>query len=183
MITIAGVQPTSRELRPVTRGWGGLHWWAGFPLFIPFIGLCALALVSSAYMPDNSGFARVVIAILFGTFGTWLLSQWALHRATFRAMRSAPGGGGLSDWTLTEEEAVFTSALSTARLDWAAVKAVLEEKDRFILLVTPTNNPVLPKRQLSEAQTSAVRSLVEDLVSSGRLGRGVDSPAPASDKA
>lgn len=183
MIEIPQVQPVARELRPVTRGWGGLHVWAGFPLFIPFIGLCALALVASAYMQDNAEFALVVIAILFGTFGAWLLSQWALHRATFRAMRSATGGGGIIDWTLTEEAVVFTTPVSTSRLDWAGVRSVREEKDRFVLLVTPTNNPVLPKRQLSQEQADAVRSLVAAVVSSGRLGRGVDSPAPASDKA
>lgn len=172
MIKIDGVQPSSRELRPVTGGWGGVHLWAGFPLFIPFIGLCALALVASAYVRDNSQFAQVVIAILFGTFGTWLLSQWALHRATFRAMRSAPGGGGIIDWTLTEEAVVFTTPVSTSRLDWAGVKSVREEKDRFILLVTPTNNPVLPKRQLSEAQARDVAALFAAVRASGRLGRG-----------
>lgn len=173
MIRIVGVQPASRELRPITGGWGGVHLWAGFPLFIPFIGLCALALVASAYVRDNSQFAQVVIAILFGTFGTWLLSQWALHRATFRAMRSAPGGGGLSDWTLTEEGVAFTTPLTSSSLDWAAVKTVREEKDRFILLVTPSNNPVLPKRQLSEEQMRDVIALFAAVRASGRLGRGL----------
>jgi hypothetical protein len=58
--------------------------------------------------------------------------------------------------------------------DWRAIKTVIEEADRFLFLVTPGNNPVLPKRNLSSDQVEALRALIQRVEASGRLGAGVD---------
>jgi len=54
------------------------------------------------------------------------------------------------------------------------VKAFQEEKDRFLFLVTPAYNPVLPTRLLTDEQKQALRALVADVRARGVLGAGVD---------
>ena len=67
------------------------------------------------------------------------------------------------------------------RIDWRGVKSFVEEKDRFLFLITPALNLVLPKRLLSPEQSTELRALIAEVTVSGRLGTGVDSPPPSSD--
>ena len=49
-----------------------------------------------------------------------------------------------------------------------------DEKDRFLFLVSPAYNPVLPKRLLDEQQLSDLRELISEIRAGGRLGAGLD---------
>ena len=92
--------------------------------------------------------------------------------------------GGLPwRWRINGTGLRFDSGLQSNRLDWRGVKQVRDEKDRFVFLVSPAYNPVLPKRLLNDRQMETLRALIADLRASGRLGGGVDYPPPASDKA
>nr|WP_255500214.1 YcxB family protein [Brevundimonas sp. P7753] len=86
-------------------------------------------------------------------------------------------------WSIDQQGLLFENGLQSNRLDWAGVKTVQEEADRFLFLVTPSNNPVLPKRLLDGDQMDRFRALVAEAKASGRLGGGVDYQAPSSDKA
>jgi len=174
MIEVSGVQPTARELRAVTRGWGDLHWWALASLLTPFVGLWSLALIAIAAAPADEALARTVGMVLLATVLAAFLSRWLLDRATLRAARSAPGGGMLSDWHIGPDGLDFGTEVSKAYVSWAGIKAVREERDRFVFLLGPHSSPVLPKRQMSEPQITALRDLVAEVVAHGRLGRGVD---------
>lgn len=174
MIEVRGVQPTAREVRPLQKGWGGVHWWACLPLLIPFVGLWALALVA-ANAPDADGsLLRATGIIVIATTVAWVAARYLHGMALLRAARSAPGGGMLSDWTIDGTGFAFGTPVSSSRIGWEGIKAVREEKDRFIFLMSPAANPVLPKRQLSEDQQVALRQLVADVTAANRLGRGVD---------
>jgi hypothetical protein len=69
---------------------------------------------------------------------------------------------------------VFSNGLQTNDVDWRAIMKVRDESDRFVFLVTPAYNPVLPKRLLGEQQLADLRGLIAEVTASGRLGRGVD---------
>lgn len=80
----------------------------------------------------------------------------------------------LSDWTIDGTGLAFGTPVSSSRIGWEGIKAVREERDRFIFLMSPSANPVLPKRHLSEDQQVALRQMVADVTAANRLGRGVD---------
>ena len=174
MIEIKGVQPTVREMRPLTRGWGGLHWWACLPILAPFLGLWSLALFAFADPWATSALGTTAAAIVILTSVAWMVTRWLYARMTVRAARSAPGGGLLSDWVIDEQGVEFRTGVSSARVSWSGIKAVREERDRFLFLLSPASNPLLPKRLLAETQLAAIRQLVENVTASGHLGRGVD---------
>ena len=174
MIEVRGVQPTAREIRPLQKGWGGVHWWACLPLLIPFVGLWALALVA-ADAPDADGsLLRTTGIIVIATTVAWVAARYLHGMALLRATRSAPGGGSPCDWIVDGQGLEFRTGVSFARVDWAGIKGVREEKDRVVFLLTPASNPVLPKRQLTEPQLIALRQLVADVTAENRLGGGVD---------
>jgi len=174
MIVIENVKPTARELRPVTRGWGGLHWWGCVTVLVPIFGLSAVVLTVAgmAYWYDE--LCEVVGIICLVTAVTWVVSRLLVNRLTLNAARAAPGGGILSSWRIDDEGLNFRTPVSTAHVDWRGIKGVRDERDRFVFLLNPHNNPVLPKRLLAEGQAEALRALVAEVTASGRLGRGVD---------
>lgn len=182
MITVASVRAEADELRPITGGWGGLHWWATLCQAVPYVGLVILTLFASAHDPDDQAFANALVGILIGTFVLWVAARRWAFQAGIKAGRLAPAGSRATDWTLDGNGVGWSSAVSTSRLDWAVIKAVREEKDRFIILVSPNNNPVLPKRQMTDDQIAALKAIVADITASGRLGAGVDYVALPSDK-
>ena len=174
MIKIEAVQPNARELRPISKGWGAIHWWACLPIYILIVGLCVLVLTVAAMRAYDQALANAVVAIMFATVIAWLLSQSVARKAMAAAQRRAPSAALPCDWTFGEEGVGFVSALAASRYDWRAVVAVREEKDRFVLLISPAYNPVLPMRQLNADQIVALKALIADVTVSGRLGRGVD---------
>ena len=182
MIVIDDVQPTPREHRAITKGWGAIHW-ACIPYTYAFLaGLLVYGVVVSVIAGDVLPpllFSGVVVA-------SWLVWRGGLRlvqRASASATRSAPTGSLKWRWSIDQQGLLFENGLQSNRLDWAGVKTVQEEADRFLFLVTPSNNPVLPKRLLDGDQMDRFRALVAEAKASGRLGGGVDYQAPSSDKA
>lgn len=174
MIEVRGVQPTARELRPVTRGWGGLHWWHLLYRATPFLGLWSLAVLIAVEFFWDPWLMKVTALIVVATSVLWVGVALMVNRVTLKAARLAPGGGMVSDWTIDETGLAFGTPTASSRVSWEGIKAVREEKDRIVFLMTPGANPFLPKRQLSEEQQAALRRLVADVTAANRLGRGVD---------
>jgi hypothetical protein len=174
MIEITGVQPTPHEFRPITAGWGAAIHLACLLLTVAWpLGFMAYAVSVEAMVGDMlppfwmSGF-------LFGTLALWFTGRWAVRRAASGAVRKSPAGNLPWDWSIGPEGIAFANGLQASTIDWRAVRAVREESDRILFLVTPANNPVLPKRLLTPDQLADLRTLIADVTASGRLGRGVD---------
>jgi hypothetical protein len=171
MIEVEKVQPTARELRMVTRGWGALHWVAVLPVVAYPVGFIVFGLLALGETGD-----RFPPSLLFLAFATttivWVTANGLLHDAAVRAMRRSPTGREAWNWRIDADGFVFENGLQTNRLDWRGVMAVREEKDRFLFLVTPALNPVLPKRLLTPEQTADLRALIAEVTASGRLGAG-----------
>lgn len=176
MIEIENVEPTAREYRALTKGWGALHWAAVppmvvFPIGFLIFGLLALGGEARRFPPS----------LMFGAFAVtlviWLIAQRVLLEVTVRTLRSSPAGGRPWNWRIDAEGIVLDNRLQRAKFDWRGIKSVVEDKDRFLFLVTPNYNPVLPTRLLSEVQKTDLRALVAEVEASGRLGTGIE-PAP-----
>lgn len=174
MITIKGVTATPKELRPISRGWGRLHWWICVPMFVPCLGLLAMVLTLADMASWYEELCEAVGIIMVATGVLWLVAHLVVKRVTAKTTRATPLGGLPCDWHIDAEGLDFHTPISTTHVDWAAIKAVEEERDRFIFLLMPQNSPVLPKRLLAEGQAEALLALIAEAKASGRLGRGVD---------
>ena len=172
MIEIEAVQPNAHEFRAIKRGWGFLHWaltvpalvgWLGFTVF----GLVVLSLAGPIVPPE------ILPAALVTPYLIWRLSNWMVRKVAASAQRSSPTGGLPWNWRIDADGIVFDNGLQRNQIDWRGVKGVREEEDRFVFLVVPANNPILPTRLLTTNQQSELRSLIADLETTGRLGAGV----------
>ncbi len=176
MIEVENVQPTAREYRALRRGWGALHWVAVLPLatfqfgFLIF-GILALGPHEARYPP------LLLFVSFFVTWLVWMIANWMQLKVTVKALDDSPVGGLSWRWQIDAEGIIVSNALQTSTLDWRGVKAVVEEKDRFLFLVTPSSNPVLPTRLMTEAQRTELRALVAEVKASGRLGAGAQAAA------
>ena len=181
MIVIDKVKLSAPEMRPIQGGWGLIHWVACLPVCVPMLAILAFGLTVDSLARDGlsplltSGFLIVTLVL-------WRWSGVLVQRVCAREASRAPAGGLDWHWTIDPQGLVFDNGLQINRLDWRGVKAVREEKDRFIFLVSPANNPVLPLRLLNAGQLEALRSLITQITASGRLGGGVDYVALPSDK-
>lgn len=170
-IEIRNVCPTPREGRPFKSGWGAVHW-ACLPYTYAFlIGFLLYGIVVSVLAEDVLP-PFLLTGFVIGTWLFWWGAAWLVQLASARAGKKAPTGGLHWDWRIGSEEIVFTNGLQTNQCDWRAVKLVREEDDRFLFLVSPSYNPVLPKRLMDEAQVSELRALVDQVRAAGRLGAG-----------
>jgi len=172
VIRIEGVRPLPGELRSISGGWGALHWFACIPMFLPLLVL-PIVLVVIGDMDDASAVQARVLGVMFATVILWVLVQRMTPWVYSRAGKSAPTAGASYLWEISETGLEVGGALMASRIDWRAVKAVREEVDRFVFLLTPVNNPVLPKRQMTAGQITALKALIADVTASGRLGRGL----------
>lgn len=177
MIDIAAVVPTPQEMRAIRRGWGVIHWICMIPTYAFLAGFIAFGTVASFIVGD---------ALPDGLFSVFLVASWlvsALGSLWYRsvvakAQKSSPTGDLPWRWTVDESGFVFDNGLQRNQLHWRGIKSVTEERDRFIFLVTPMNNPVLPKRLLTEAETTELRALID---AARTEPPGVDSPPLPSD--
>jgi len=173
MIVVENVTPTAREMRPVQKGWGLIHWVVCLPTYIPILSLIIFGvtvnLLSGDFLPP-----MLVSGFLVGTGVLWWLSSRWIYSVTVAETRKAPVGGLQWRWTIDAQDIRIESPLQSSRLDWRGVKAIREERDRFVFLVLPQNNPVLPTRLLAPEQADALRALIAQVKADGRLGRGVD---------
>jgi hypothetical protein len=181
MIVIDKVKLLAPEMRPLKGGWGLIHWVACLPSCLPMLVILVFGVTVDGLAHDvlppllMSGFMIVTLVL-------WRWSGVLAQRVCAREARKAPVGGLDWHWTIDEQGFVFDNGLQTNRLDWRGVKTVREEKDRFVFLVSPANNPVLPVRLLEAGQLEALRGLITQITASGRLGGGVDYVARPSDK-
>ncbi|MBX9460789.1 MAG: YcxB family protein [Brevundimonas sp.] len=173
MIEIEAVQPTAREFRSISRGWGAIHW-VCIPYTYAFLfGFLIYGLVASSLAEDVLP-PLLFSGTLFVTWLVWFVSAWVVRKVSSREAAKAPTGSLPWKWSIGADGIVFANGLQTNKVDWRAIKTVREESDRFLFLVTPAYNPILPKRLLDEPQLAALRGLIADVTASGRLGRGVD---------
>jgi len=173
MIEIEAVQPTAREFRSIRKGWGLIHWVCLLPTYAFLLGFilfgCVTVFLAGDILPEG----------LFSAFlvGSWLVSLaggYVVKQVVARETRNAPAGNLPWRWRIDDHGLEFDNGLQINRVDWRAVRTFREEKDRFLFLVTPAYNPVLPLRLLDEEQRRTLRALVIDLRERGVLGAGVD---------
>ena len=170
IIDVQNVQPTPKELRAVSRGWGAMHW-VCIPYTYAFqIGFLIYGLAVSSFAEDAPRF--LFVGCLGGSWLLWQASAWMVRRVAAHETRKTPTGGLAWDWSISSEGLTFTNGLQTNRFDWRAVKSIREEGDRFLFLVVPAYTPVLPKRLLSEPQLSGLRTLIAQVIADGRIGGG-----------
>lgn len=170
-IDVQNVQPTPREMRQVAGGWGAMHWVCvpyTYAFLIGFLvyGLAVLSIAGDSMPP------LLFSGCLIGSWLVWMISAWAVRKVAANEARKAPTGGLSWDWYIGPDGITFTNGLQTNRFDWRAVKSIRDERDRFLFLVTPAYNPVLPKRLLSEQQLNELRALIDQVQVDGRVGDG-----------
>jgi len=181
MMVFEKVVPTAQEMRPIRRGWGLIHWVGFLPGWIPILALMMFGITVDV-LARGALPPFLVSGFLIASFALWRLSGRLAQKTCMDEARKAPVGGLDWCWTIDEQGLVFDNGLQVNRLDWRGVKAVREETDRFLFLVSPGNNPVLPVRLMDAGQVDALRGLITGLKASGRLGAGVDYVARPSDK-
>lgn len=169
LIEVDEVQPTARECRAMTKGWGLVHWACFVPIIVYPIGFIVFGFLAMGRDGDRIPPELFAVAII-ATSLIWVAANWFLRRTAKRAQQASPTGLLVWRWRIDGEGFVFDNGLQRNQLDWRAVKAVLEEKDRFLFLVTPGYNPVLPTRLLTPDQKSVLRALIAEVTKSGRLG-------------
>jgi len=173
VIEIERVAPNSREMRSIKRGWGLIHWVCFLPTTVPMLGIIVLGVTVNLFAGDYLP-PFLISVTLIGTGILWLLTTKLVQWACAHEALKAPAGGLNWRWTIDAQGFVFDNGLQSNRLDWRAVKAVREDRDRLVFLFSPSYNPVLPLRLIDPDQTKALRQLIAEAQVSGRLGRGVD---------
>ena len=173
MIEIVNVCPTVRESRTVTRGWGSVHWICLVPTYAFLVGFLSFGLLAVSLAGDRLP-GGLFGGILLGSWAVWALGLHWQRLSLMKEAHKAPTGRLPWRWRIDRTGLEFDNGLQSNRLDWRAVKAVRDEKDRFLFLVSPFHNPVLPKRLLDDQQLSELRGLIAGLRAGGRLGAGLD---------
>lgn len=173
IVEIEDVSPTPREMRSINKGWGMVHWVCAVPTYAPMLGLLIFGFLAIRFA-DGLIPPGLFGASIIGTWAAWFIGGWWYRRVLMRALQTTPTGGLGWRWTIDESGLRFDTALQNNRIDWRGIKSVREEKDRILFLVTPMNNPVLPKRLLTPSQSDVLRRLIDEARTSGRLGSGVD---------
>ncbi|WP_428152951.1 YcxB family protein [Brevundimonas sp.] len=158
-IVVEEVQPTAHELRPLRKGWGRLHWVMNLPLWVGFIGfgLFGLAALKSS---DNAFPPLLLIVSLLATYLAWALSVKLVACVIARVEKRAPVGKPVWRWTLDDRGLTQEASLQSSFYDWRAIKDVRVEADRFVFLILPGFNPVLPRRLLDADQVRALENLI-----------------------
>lgn len=172
MIEVDAVQPTAREFRSITRGWGAIHWVCIIPTYAFLFGFSVFGVLATS-LADGLLPPALFSGLLLGSWLVWLLGRrWTTKVATAEH-RNSPTGPLPWRWEIDASALAFDNGLQRNRVDWRAVRSVREDKDRFVFLVTPGYNPVLPTRLLSEGQLAELRELIAEANNSGRLGAGL----------
>lgn len=161
-------------MRPLMSGWGRMHWASCLPLYALAFGASLLVAITYTWASRADGPSAVILWIGLAIFLLWAATTKLAEHAFRKAQASAPASGMAYDWAFDESGVGFTGPLTSSRYRWEAIKAVKDETDRIVILISPVNNPVLPKRQLTDQQLSAIRALINEATASGRLGAGVD---------
>ena len=173
MIVIEEVSPNAREMRPIPRGWGLIHWLGCAPVYAPMVGVLVVAIVAEGLAGDHLP-PLFISGSVIAVGALWMAARWLAQWACGVEARKAPSANLPWRWTITDEGLAFDNRLQSNRTDWRAVKAIRDEHDRFVFLVSPAYNPVLPKRLLDNSQSETLQNLIDAAKASGRLGRGVD---------
>ena len=173
MIVIDAVAPNAHEMRPIQRGWGLIHWVGCLPLYILILAAILFGVTVSAVAGDHLP-PLLLGGYIIGTVVLWAFAnRWAQAVVAAEA-RKSPVGGLTWRWSIDDQGFAFDNGLQSNRLDWRAIKAIRDESDRFVFLVAPHYNPILPSRLLDAGELAQLQALIEEVKASGRLGRGVD---------
>ena len=167
MIEVRGVRATPRELRPVLKAWPGERWMSVVPML--WLYACMMAtIVLTTRVPSHAFIPWVQLTMLFGMF----VIGFVLTRRTARAVAASPTAGHGMNWVLDEKGIRISSPVHEHGYDWRGVMRVVEDKDRFIVVISLVTNHVLPIRVLTEDQKTGLRALIADVTASGRMGAG-----------
>ena len=180
-IRISGVQTKPSDLRPVTKGWGQIHYLfcAHFIWMFPLLIAGAVAINVFGYV-DIPVF--VLLPLLVVGFICWRLTNGWIYRRIMVMTLALPVLAP-ADWTLNEEGVEVVVPLARSFWAWGGIHDVVEENDRFVVLIQPYSNHILPKRCLSAEQLEAVRNLIAAIKAQKRPDHGVDYGSSSSDKA
>ena len=173
MIEIRDVYPSPNEVHPVTRGWGWVHWVVWLPSVVPYLVMSLLAVLVAAWGPEGTA-PVLAVALLIGGSLLTMGSGWAVQAIMRRKALSSAAASGGHDWAIDDAGVSLTNAVLQTRYRWEGFHGVLDEKDRFVFLISVAGGLPLPKRYLAAEQIDALRALVADVRASGRMGRGVD---------
>lgn len=125
-----------------------------------------------AFAPPNAVYwlatTTVVLLLAMIVSGSIVMSAYA------RACVDAAQVPGPARWTIDGRGLQVETGTGVVSHMWEGVAKVVDERDRFVFAISPSDNPVLPKRQMTHDQIAAVKTLIADVTASGRLGRGVD---------
>lgn len=159
MIEVRGVKLSANDRRYFRRGWGPVHWVANLPHLALFLGLVAYPVVVGVFDPP-APLSLINSGVIFGAVVLWWLAGLLVQRVFAAETAKAPTGDLETDWRFDDAGFEITGPLTSSRILWQALKGVREERDRFIFLISPINNPTLPRRFLDDAQTQALRDLI-----------------------
>lgn len=167
MIEVRGVRATPRELRPVLKAWPSERWMSVVPMLWLY-GCMATTVFLWSRVPSHDLIPVVQLAMLLGMFVIGIL----LTRRTLRAVAASPTAGHAMDWVFDERGVRITSPVHEHSYDWRGVMRVVEDRDRFIVVISLATNHVLPMRVLTEDQKTGLRALIAEVAASGRMGAG-----------
>ncbi|MFN7112449.1 MAG: hypothetical protein ACK4M2_12505 [Brevundimonas sp.] len=159
MIVVEEVQPTAHELRPLRKGWGLIHWVMYLPLWVGFVGFGLFGLAALKWS-ENAFPPLLLIVSLLATYLAWALSFKLVVGLSARAERRAPAGSPVWRWTLDDRGLTQEARFQSAFYDWRVIKDVRVEADRFVFLIVPSYNPVLPRRLLDAEQERVLEELL-----------------------
>lgn len=166
MIVVEAVQPTVHELRPLRKGWGLIHWVMYLPLWVGFIGFGLFGLAALTWS-ENAFPPLLLIVSLLATYLAWALSVKVVAGLISRVEKRAPVGKPVWRWTLDDRGVTQDAPLQSSFYDWRSIKDVRVEADRFVFLILPGYNPVLPRRLLDAEQ----ERVLEDMIAKRTLVR------------
>lgn len=158
MIEVPEVKATPEELGPFSA-WDEATRRLCVPLYVQIAGLLAVVLIVAG-MSRNTALTIIVAVTALATF---LLekaaAQWALA-AQQRVHRATPMGSAASTYVIDDEGLHVRNPHGVSLMRWSAMKGVLRDRNRFVFLVSPNNNTVLPRRLMSSAQELALIDMI-----------------------
>ena len=153
------------------KAWPRLNVWARLPLLWLILSLAGVGGLIAFSVGERIGLIiGLLLAALYGFVSLNILAQHKLVGLS----RSAPISRQPVEWRVSTEGFAVRSEGLESRVDWRLVVAAVEEKDRFILALTPYSNFILPTRVLDADQLNTVRGLIAEARARGVLGAGVD---------
>jgi hypothetical protein len=129
------------------------------PLWVGFIGFGLFGLAALKWS-ENAFPPLLLIVSLLATYLAWALSVKLVAGLISRMEKQAPVGKPVWRWTLDDRGLTQEAPLQSSFYDWRAIKDVQVEDDRFVFLILPGFNLVLPRRLLDSDQVRALEDMI-----------------------